>query len=244
MDAHPADAMKILLKLIEWIAASAASTAVADQLASMSPVELPAVSSLLGLAGMKAAIVEWEANQGNSSEEFWQKLLTKRAAVLSQVFAYPILVVATKAYVGGKRLDNTGGKLVDFLARAAATGGLLLIEIKTPTAKLLGGEYREGIFPLSSELNGAIAQIVHYQQSLVKEFAALSEGEGEKSTLGEPRCIVIAGTVARELTTPRLKNNFELLRERTRGVTIMTFDELFTRVKQAIGLLESLPTGV
>jgi hypothetical protein len=244
LDAHPADAMKILLKLIEWIAASAASTAVADQLASMSPVELPAVSSLLGLAGMKAAIVEWEANQGNSSEEFWQKLLTKRAAVLSQVFAYPILVVATKAYVGGKRLDNTGGKLVDFLARAAATGGLLLIEIKTPTAKLLGGEYREGIFPLSSELNGAIAQIVHYQQSLVKEFAALSEREGEKSTLGEPRCIVIAGTVARELTTPRLKNNFELLRERTRGVTIMTFDELFTRVKQAIGLLESLPTGV
>lgn len=238
LDAHPTDAVIILIKIIQWITVSAGSPAVAERLASVSAADLPGVTSLLGLAAMKAALLRWEQNQNNSSEEFWQTLLTDHVAVLSQVFAYPILVVATKAYVGGKRFDNKGGKIVDFLARAAATQGLLLIEIKAPTTKLLGTEYRDGIFPLSSELNGAIAQIAHYRQHLTKNFATLFDQSANATTLGEPPCIIIAGSAASELDQPALKNSFELLRERTRGVTVVTFDELFTRVRQAIGLLE------
>jgi len=238
LDSHPVDAVTTLLKIVQWVAASAHSPAVADRLASLSAADLPGVTSLLGLAAMKGAIAQWEGNRDNSSEEFWQTLLTEHAAVLSQVFAYPILVVAQKAYVGGKRLDNKGGRVVDFLASAAATGGLLLIEIKSPTTKLLGKEYRDDIYPLSPEINGAVAQVVHYRQSLIRNFAALAEGSTATLTLGEPRCVVIAGTAATELDTKVLKNNFELLRERTTGVTIITFDELFARVRQAIGVLE------
>lgn len=241
LDAHPKDAVTTLIKIIHWFTASASSSAVADRFASLSAADLPAVSSLLGLAAMKAALLQWEQNQTNSSEEFWQNLLTDHTAVLSQVLAYPILMVATKAYVGGKRFDNKGGKVVDFLARAAATGGLLLMEIKAPTTKLLGPEYRSGIFPLSSELNGAIAQAASYRQNLMKNFATLFDQGGPATTLGEPACIIIAGSAASELNQSVLRNNFELLRERTKGVTVITFDELFTRVRQAIGLLENLP---
>lgn len=193
---------------------------------------------------MKAAISKWEQNRNNSSEEFWQSVLSDHAAVLSQVFAYPILLIAEKAYVGGKHLDNKGGKIVDFLARAAATGGLLLIEIKTPTTRLLGKEYRDDVHPLSPDLSGAVAQVLRYRQSLTKNFSSLSEASGQPLTLGEPRCVVIAGTAATELTSHSLKNDFELLRERTLGVTIITFDELFARVRQAIGILEESTNGI
>jgi hypothetical protein len=146
--------------------------------------------------------------------------------VLSQVFAYPILYVASKAYVGGKQLNNKGGKVVDFLARAALT-------------TLLGREYR-GVYPLSQELSGAIAQIVHYKQSLMKDFAALNKEGDSTLTLGEPRCLLIAGSASAELNSVALRNNFELLRERVSGVTIITFDELFARCRNAIGLIEVL----
>lgn len=237
LDAHPKDAITTLLKIVRWIASSAETPAVAERLSSLSPVHLPTLTSLLGLDAMKAAISTWEENRNNSSEDFWQALLTEHAAVLSQLFAYPILLIAEKAYVGGKRLDNRGGKIVDFLARAAATGGLL-IEIKTPTTRLLGKEYRDDIHPLSPDLSGAVAQVLRYRQSLTKNLSSLSQATGQPLTLGEPRCVVIAGAAATELNSQSLKNDFELLRERTSGVTIITFDELLARVRQAIGILE------
>jgi hypothetical protein len=101
---------------------------------------------------------------------------------------------------------------------------------------LLGKEYR-GVHPLSPDLSGAIAQVLHYRQSLTKNYATLLETSGLPLTLGEPRCVVIAGT-ATELGSPSLKNDFELLRERTTGVTIITFDELLARVRRTIGVLE------
>ena len=118
------------------------------------------------------------------------------------------------------------------------------IEIKTPNTRLLGKEYRDGVFPLSVDLNGAIAQAVHYRQELMKNFASLSKQSAQELTLGEPPCIIIAGSAGNELSQPSLRNNFELLRERTKGVTIVTFDELFARVRQAIGLLGAPPTGI
>lgn len=237
LDSHPTDAAATLLKIIQWVTSSNTAAAVTDQILSLSPSELPNISSLLGLVSLKAALSQWESNQDNESEEFWQNFLTKHSSVLSQIFAYPILLVADKAYVGGKKFNNQGGKVVDFLARAAITGGLLLIEIKTPTTKLLGGEYRN-VHPLSPELGGTIAQIVHYRQHLMRSFTALSEENSGTLTLGEPRCVIIAGRASVELNSNALKNNFELLRERVSGVAIITFDELFARVRSAIGLIE------
>lgn len=239
LNTHPADAVATLLKIIQWVTSSNTAASVADQILSLSPTEIPNITSLLGLVSLKAALTQWENNQENSSEDFWQDLLVKHSSVLSQVFAYPILLVAEKAYVGGKQFDYKGGKVVDFLHSASITGGLLLIEIKTPATKLLGSEYR-GVRPLSQELSGAISQIVHYRQNLMKNFAALSEGWDASVTLGEPRCLIIAGRASSELNSSALKNNFELLRERVSGVTIITFDELFARVRSAIGLIENV----
>ncbi|HUF72732.1 MAG TPA: Shedu immune nuclease family protein [Gammaproteobacteria bacterium] len=236
LDARPDNAVAVLVKLIRWLADSDGRPNVTDRLEALASSELPSVASLLSLVALKQAISEWRENQNNPSEDYWQKLLAKHASVLSHVFSYPVVIIGEKAYVGGKRLDNTGGRVTDFLGKAALTDGLVVIEIKTPTTELLGTKYRS-VYPLSVELNGAIAQVLRYRQELTKGFSTFVENATSPLTLGEPRCVVIAGNVSAELEDTERKNSFELLRERISGVTVIAFDELFSRVERSIGLL-------
>jgi hypothetical protein len=203
----------------------------------MAPEQMPAFTALLGLAAVKDALRHWKQNQLNSSEEFWQKSLADRAYVLSQVFAYPVVVISTKAYVGGKQITGSGGKEVDFLVAVESTDAVILIEIKTPQTKLLGTAYREGVFPLSRELTAAVAQVLRYRQSLMRRFDSVTADSPRRLTLGEPRCVVVAGNSA-ELAHQHMRENFELQRDRIRGVTIITYDELFLRIERLVSLLE------
>lgn len=238
LDAHPDDAVAVLVKLIRWLADSNRSPGVTDRLRALAKSELPSVTSFLSLVTLKDAVSEWRENQDNASEDYWQELLAKHASVLSHVFSYPVIVIGEKTYLGGKRLDNKGGRISDFLAKAALTDGLVIIEIKTPTTALLGTRYRN-VYPLSVELNGAIAQVLRYRQELTKGFSAIAENATSALTLGEPRCVIIAGNVSAELIDGERKNSFELLRERVAGVTVLAFDELFSRLERSIGLLEA-----
>jgi hypothetical protein len=238
LNAHPDDAVNTLLKIVEWLSTDDNASHVMKSLASYQASELPRLTSILSLASLKAIVSQWESNKTNASEEFWQKLLASHSSVLSQIFSNPILVMQQKAYLGGKQVNNKGGKELDFLAQATATGALLLIEIKTPLTPLLGAKYREGAYPLSTDLNGSIAQVVSYRQSLMKNFNSLYAGSTTAPVLAEPRCVLIVGSVENDLNTQELKNSFELLRERIVGVTIITFDELLTRVKTLIALIE------
>jgi hypothetical protein len=158
--------------------------------------------------------------------------------VLSQLFAYPLVVVAKKAYVGGKRLDNRHGNIVDFLGSVPATGSAVLIEIKTPATRLLGPEYRQDVFPSSPDLGGAIAQVLHYRETLLRELNTLTQGRHALLTGAEPRCVLIVGNAERELTDDYRKGSFERVRERLFGVTVVTFDEVFRRISDLVSLIE------
>jgi len=59
----------------------------------------------------------WRANEENADEEFWQKELGKCPYAFSLIFPYAVVVVAEKAYVGGKDITNTGGNIADFLVK-------------------------------------------------------------------------------------------------------------------------------
>jgi hypothetical protein len=237
LKSHSEDATKTLLSLVSWLATSPERTEAAGRLASMAPEQMPELSALLGLAAVKGALDHWKKNTNEDSEEFWQSTLSDRAYVLSQLFAYPVVVIGTKAYVGGKLVDRTGGKETDFLLAAESTDAVILVEIKTPQTKLLGPEYRGGVFPPSRELSSAIAQVLRYRQIFTRSFDSLGAETPRRLTLGEPRCIVIAG-LSSELSTQVMRENFELQRERVRGVTVLTFDELFLRIERLVSLLE------
>ena len=230
----------LLQKLVKWLATTSGCHEAAEKLASLAPEQMPSFTALLGLAAVKEALLYWKKNQRNPSEEFWQQSLAARAFVLGQLFAYPIVIINAKAYVGGKQISNIGGKEVDFLAATQSTDAVILIEIKTPQTRLLGSEYRRGVFPHSSDLTAAIAQVLRYRQTLMRGFDGIMAESEKRLTLGEPRCIVIAGS-SEELDDQAARENFELQRERFQGVTVVTFDELFLRLERLVSLLEDLP---
>ena len=167
LESQSDDAGAMLLKLVKWLANSAGRQKAAEKLISEAPEQVPALTALLGIAAVKDALSYWKKNQANDSEDFWQQTLENRSYVLNQVFAYPVVVIGSKAYVGGKQVTNRGGKEVDFLIRAESTDAVILVEIKTPQTKLLGPEYRQGVFPISGDLSSAVAQILRYRQSLM-----------------------------------------------------------------------------
>ena len=197
---------------------------------------MPELNALINLANLKALLKVWQENAENDDEEFWQQEFTKHNYVLSQLFAYPVIIIEEKAYVGGKRYDNKHGSVADFLGRVESTGASVVIEIKTPNKSLLGPCYRQDVFPPSNDVTGALSQVLHYRENLMAEMHAIMQGEPD-ATLCEPRCIIIAGHAQRELTDKYRQKSFERFRERLTGVTLITFDEVFGRVENMISLL-------
>ena len=63
------------------------------------------------LENLQGALQLWKDNKDNKSEEFWQQTILQNPVVLSQVFAFPVVVVEDKAFIGGKKVDNTGGNI-------------------------------------------------------------------------------------------------------------------------------------
>jgi hypothetical protein len=236
LTSDPDEAPTLLLQFMKWLASNPGTEA-ARKLTAIAPEQMPNLTALLGVATLKNALAYWKANASNDSEKFWQKAIEERAFVLSQIFAYPVVFFGAKAYVGGKQISGKGGKEADFLLAIESTDAIILIEIKTPQTRLLGRAYREGVFPLSQDLSGAISQVLRYRQSLTRKFDSITAELAERPTLGEPRCIVIAGN-SQELVGQSMRENFELARERIHGVTIITYDELFRRLEQLVGLLE------
>lgn len=224
LSANESDAIKILRRVLRWLCET---PEVASRLA-FDGAELPTLNGLISRANIRAILDLWADNTDNPSEEFWQQELGKHSFVLSLLFSYPIVVIRGKAYVGGKEYDNTHGTLVDFLARVPTSRSAVLIEIKTPTTLLLGGEYRQDIFPASGEIVGAISQVIHYRESLMDDAKVRLTAD---LSVSEPRCLIIAGSATRELTDDFRRRSFERFRERLLGVNIITFDEVVRRLK-------------
>ena len=228
------DAMQTLRRVLGWMAKNPGA---ADR-AAQADLALPELNALIGLANLRSALKVWENNSDRDDEEYWQQVFTRHTYILSQIFAYPVVVIQNKAFVGGKLIDNLHGNLVDFLGHVPSSGSAVLIEIKTPATPLLGRQYRVDVYPPSSDLSGSIAQVLHYRESLLGNLVHLVKGRPGLLSTSEPRCVVIAGNASKQLTDEARKGSFERSRERLFGVTVITYDELFNRVAGLIKLLE------
>jgi len=232
LNRYPEDGVQALHRLLDWLGTQDDIT----DFLRIEPARLPALTSLIGLAAVNESLEFWEESKLISDEAYWQEALEKRSFLLGQLLGYPIVIIAARAYVGGKRVDNRGGGVVDFLAATETTQNAVLVEIKTPTTQLLGGEYRTGVFPPSREVSGAVAQVLDYRARLLSTPQVFAEdGEVGRNT-SEPRAVILAGNSS-ELDSPAKKRSFELHRERLMGVQLITFDELFGRASGILKLL-------
>jgi hypothetical protein len=230
------EAANALVRLLQWASGLDDLDAVLDGLEKHGPEVSQALSSLANLSVLKQSLAVWQCNRAESREKFWQQHLREFPVVLQQLFAQPIVVIRGEAYVGGKGIDNTGGKLVDFLFKNELTDNVGFVEVKTPCDPLLGPEYRS-VFSMSQDLVGGVMQVLHYRKSFLHELYALRAKSKIELDASEPPCVLIIGNGAAELDSPEKKASFELFRRQFIGVRVVTFDELFRKVERLVALL-------
>jgi len=227
-------------RLIQWASDAQNFTLMFERLEVLEPESLVNLNAAVGISTLKRALMAWSENRNNSDEEFWQDLLVTQEFVLEQIFHVPIFVIKSKAYMGGKNALNQGGGIVDFLIKNNVTKAVGLIEIKTPKTELLAPEYRNGIYNISSELSGAVMQVLNYRDTLSKERKTLLSGDYVDADTFDPKYVVIIGHAKRELKETNKLKSFELFRNQLSDVEVITYDELFERTKRLVDTLEGV----
>lgn len=193
----------------------------------------------IGASTLSMMIGEWSSMEGERDEKVWQRFFSKFSFALCQVFYTPTVIINSEAYVGGKRVDQSGGGVVDFLSKNRFTQRAHLIEIKTPNTKLLSEkEYRNNVWTATRDLTGAVAQVMNYRDQLMGH---MPEDVSERAVAlrgSPPMCAVIIGNTRELEEDPRKKRAFENFRNRS-DVVILTFDEVRDRVVSVRDVLQS-----
>lgn len=209
-----------------------------DALARSETDALLSLKSEIELVTLKELIDRLDAMIEKSLPEArWQTFLAQNAFILSLAFPVPVLLVQDRAYVGGKRLDDQGGRVTDFLCASASTGNLAVVEIKRPGADLVAATAYRGrdVFGASSELSGAIAQALDQRLQLQSAWPGLKEASDRSDINGYAiKCIIIIGSTPK---TRGQQRSFELYRQAMTDVTIVTFDELLLRLREVYAAL-------
>lgn len=175
-------------------------------------------------------------------ESAWQSFFAENPFVLRLAFGFPVVVIGDNISVGGAKLDGSGGKIADFAAKAVSTGNLALIEIKTPNTALLEARpYRGDLYGPSRDLSGAINQVLDQRYRLQTEINAIKVNSRRYDLESYAiRALVIVGTTPSE---PTQQKSFELFRHSFQGVTVVTYDELLTKLEQLLEFLQPSSTA-
>lgn len=166
----------------------------------------------------------------NKLEKDWENLLKENPWIISNLFSTPVFLFQNQAYAGGKEINNTNGKVTDFLFKNDFTDNVAIIELKTHKTDLLSNKPYRGkdVYSLSPELSGAVNQVLNQRQNLIQEFVQLRTKE-EWFESYNPKCLIIAGTT-KGLPEHGTKS-FDIFRNNLHGVEIVTFDELLKKLE-------------
>jgi len=172
----------------------------------------------------------------NLPEARWQKLFNDNPFILNLAFSYPIIKIQDQAHVGGRKFSGDGDKIADFLVKNGISNNAALFEIKSPSAKLLNCKpYRENVYTPSSDLAGAINQMLDQRNKFQKEIASLKE----TSRIYDLESYAVHGVLIIGKTPLDVdqQKSFELFRGNSKDIVIITFDELLEKLSLLRGFL-------
>lgn len=204
----------------------------------LSQINLENINITLNIENLKRVKNAISDNLDNDKEvSFWQELFKNNSWVLSQLFSAPYVLMEKEGYMGGKSMDNTGGKYVDFVYKNKITNNIALIEIKAPTICVMDKkEYRTNVFSASSELSGSVNQLLAYKDTLYKEFYSRNYVTEDKFEALNFNCFLIVGRI-KSIDTNQ-KKCFELFRNELKAINIICFDELLEKIEAMISIME------
>ncbi|ATY32979.1 Shedu immune nuclease family protein [Sphingomonas psychrotolerans] len=218
------------------IGVARAAAANAKVLAQKDPLEFAALQRDIQLVSLEALIARFrDLMAENASEPRWQTLFDANPFILSMVFGYPVVLVASGTPVGGIRFGGNGQKFADFLYKNDRTQNAALVEIKRPDTELVGPLYRGEVWPPHGKLSGAITQVLDQRAKFIKTLPLLKDNSDYAAIEAHAvDCVVVAGR------TPENRDKragFELFRSQLKDVRIVTFDELLAKLELLRDLL-------
>lgn len=199
-----------------------------EKLKDINPEHLENLSETIKLSRLEKLITVIGKNSTNSDEEYWQNLFETEAWLLSQIFSQPVVVLEDKPFLGGKGIENSGGQYSDLLIQNLITKNTAIVEIKTPSTKLIGSKYRS-TFSLDSELTGAINQVLKQRQKYLNDYYGLKAESLSEFIAVNPKCFIVAGKLDFKNDKEKLQA-FEGFRNSLKDVEIITYTELYKKL--------------
>lgn len=203
---------------------------VREQLKKLEENQFANIESALAISKIDKILEIWAKNKESDIEEFWQKQFEINNWVLSQIFSTPMIFIKSKPYCWWKSPENCWWVMSDFWYKNLLTNVSTFIEIKTPKKEIIWKKYRgkdEGenniIYSMSDELTGWIIQVNNQREIAISEF----EKSGDIH-IHNAKSLLIIGTMP---TDEDEKRSFSLFRNSNKDVEIITFDELFEKIK-------------
>jgi hypothetical protein len=200
---------------------------------------LQEITNVIDTSKIDKALEIWQRNKLNSQEvEFWQPFFKDNFWIISQIFSCPIVLYDDEFYAGGIYQGSMkGGKNIDFLGQNKLSKNVVIIEIKHPKISLVSKTVytgRRGIYPMSSDFMGALSQTLNQKDTIQKFYQKHAE-----YSVFNPKTILIIGSEENEKMNEDQRACFELFKNSNKEIEIITFDELFEKIKNLRSLLSS-----
>lgn len=187
-------------------------------------------------------------------EDLWQSFFEKNR----WIFGYGLFHMSTQGFTGqkleqviaGSNVAMSGKRIDGLLRTRGRVSATCLVEIKRHRTPLLDARsYRAGTWQPSSELTGAVAQILMSVDGMERQFQRLlvmkdenGNPTGEQAVIARPRSVVVCGSLSQFVMPNGLNEDqfrsFELYRRHLLAPDIVTFDELYERAKLIVELSE------
>lgn len=208
--------------------------------------DIPKLREKLDLIGFDELIRRIETGiNANHKEAYWQRVFQENQYMLQLATNCP-----TIRFNGQEILHEQGqsglanSRRPDFVSDNSITRAAVLIEIKTPSTRLLSArKYRSEVFSPVQGLIGAVVQIQEQAEYLARainlqnnEHTAVSI---ERTSHNISKVIITGNTKEFEGEECEIKKkSFEQFRSACANVTIITYDELLDKLRQLRSFLE------
>jgi hypothetical protein len=210
----------------------------------------PDLASRLAIAKIQldreAVIDELEAalQSHREDEPFWHEFFSRNPWILQAVFSASVFILGDEVYLGGKLplgRQGKGGVATDFLASDASTKSFSVVDIKTPSAGLVGPVYRGELgsglpnesYSIHAELSGGIVQVRNQIAVAIDNFShTLGLGFAGLNRV-HPKGVLICGML--DSLDQRQQDSFNHFRQGLFSLTVITYDEVLRRLRILFG---------